>query len=255
MISRMKVNPTEHELDLALAAELQAALLPTECPSGCPHQQAAALNRMCGTVGGDFHDFIRLNEDQFVVVIGDVVGHGVRAALLMAKILGFLRSRPDVLARPVETMAVLNRMLIELGDRTGSVMPCSMFYGLMDAPTGLALFVNAGHPAPFLCSRTECTALHLGPRNILLGVEDYTPKEACHTFVPGERLVLYTDGLLDAVDPAGERFGADRLHEVVCRSAESPPDQCARAVFDAVEQFRHSARQMDDETIVVLDRL
>jgi len=80
----------EHELDLALAAQLQAALLPASCPSDCPHQSAAARNRMCGRVGGDFHDFLRINPDQTAILVGDVVGHGVRAALLMAKIMGFL---------------------------------------------------------------------------------------------------------------------------------------------------------------------
>jgi sigma-B regulation protein RsbU (phosphoserine phosphatase) len=251
----MDPTTSEEELDLALAAELQAALLPKECPSSCPNQRAAALNRMCGSVGGDFYDFLRLNAEQTVLVVGDVVGHGVRASLLMAKLMGYLRSAPTNLSRPAKMIAELNRMLLDLGERTGSVMPCSMFYAVLDAPTGVGFFVNAGHPLPFLCDTTKCAALHLGSRNMILGVEEFEPQEACHTFAAGERLVLYTDGVLDAANPEGERFQKHRLHELVTQNADQEPEACARAIFEAVESFRAGARQSDDETVVVVDRI
>jgi len=110
--------------DLALAAELQAALLPSACPTDCVHQEAAARNRMCGRVGGDFYDFIRINEDQVAVVIGDVVGHGVRASLLMAKIMGHLRGKPADRNRPGELIADLNDTLFGPG-RPHRGRPCS----------------------------------------------------------------------------------------------------------------------------------
>jgi serine phosphatase RsbU (regulator of sigma subunit) len=248
-------SESESELDLALAAELQAALLPALSPPPCPHYRAAALNRMCGSVGGDFYDFIRLNEDQVAWIVGDVVGHGVRASLLMAKIMGFLRTNPAECSRPKEMIAALNEMLLDLGDRTGSVMCCSMLYAVIDAPSGIAFFVNAGHPMPFLCNTERCAAVHLGPRNLLLGVQEFDPKEACHTFQPGERMVLYTDGIIDAADPDADRFGMRRLHEVVQASCPRTPAQCAEAVFQAVEDFRRSARQGDDETVLVIDRV
>ncbi|HUS90202.1 MAG TPA: SpoIIE family protein phosphatase [Phycisphaerae bacterium] len=243
------------QVDLALAAELQAALLPTSRPPCCEHQHIAALNRMCGSVGGDFYDFIRINEDQVAIVIGDVVGHGVQAALMMARIMGMLRSDVARASRPRDMILQLNELLLDLGDRTGSVLPCSLFYTVIDAPSGVSFFINAGHPMPFLCDRDQCAALHLGPRNILLGVEDFQPREGCHTFVPGERLVLYTDGILDAAAPDGDRFDEQRLHDVVNRNLAAPPEELARAIFTAVEEFRLGARQTDDETIVVVDRI
>ncbi|MCE5325492.1 MAG: serine/threonine-protein phosphatase [Planctomycetaceae bacterium] len=249
------VDETEQELDLALAAELQAALLPKACPTNWQHESAASLNRMCGTVGGDFYDFIRINEEQFAVVIGDVVGHGVRAALMMAQIMGFLRSEPQRRSRPVEVVAELNMMLVDLGNRTGSVMPCSLFYAVIDAPTGIGFFVNAGHPRPYLCSDGACVPLHLMNRNILLGVQEYQPEEDCHTFTAGERLVLYTDGLVDAINPAHEFYGDQRLFDTIRRCSECTPCRCAEVVFQDVEQFRGQARQSDDESILVLDRL
>jgi serine phosphatase RsbU (regulator of sigma subunit) len=149
----------------------------------------------------------------------------------------------------------LNEMLLDLGDRTGSVMCCSMFYAVMDGPSGVGFFINAGHPMPFLCDKKKCAALHLGPRNMLLGVEDFEPEEACHTFVPGERLVLYTDGITDATDPDGQRFEEHRLHEAISRSVDLGAQQCVHSIFQAVEDFRQGARQRDDETLVVLDRI
>ena len=246
---------TERDLDLALAAELQAALLPKSCPTNCPHHVAAARNRMCAGVGGDFYDFLRLNEDQIALVIGDVVGHGVRASLIMAQIMGFLRSRPDDLSRPQPIVVSLNKMLIEMGDSVGAVLSCSLLYGVIDAPTGTAFFVNAGHPRPFITDRSKSRPLHLGDPNILLGVDEFDPTEACHTFQPGERLVMYTDGIVDATNAAGEPFGDVRLHEITHEYLSAEPAACADEVFRAVQAFRGDAKQTDDETIVVIDRI
>ena len=245
----------EHAIDLSLAAALQSALLPQSCPGNCEHQALAARNRMCGSVGGDFYDFISVHDEQLVVIVGDVVGHGVRGALIMARIMGYLHSRPACLARPAEVIRHLNRMLIDLGDRSDSVLPVSLFYALFDAPTGVSFFVNAGCPRPFLCDRQACYALHLGPRNLVLGVEDYEPAEGCHTFTPGQRLVICTDGLADAVDEHRQPFGERRLHEMLHTLASEGPDRCAQGIFDAVAEFRGTADQSDDETIVVIDRL
>lgn len=247
--------PQEHELDLALAAELQAALLPDRCPTDCVHQVAATRNRMCGSVGGDFFDFIRLNQDQYAIVIGDVVGHGVQAALLMAKISGFLHTDLAVRARPSDTIKALNRMLISLGERVNSVLSCSIVYAVIDAPSGVGFFINAGHPRPFICDRNACSTLHIGPHNLLLGIEDFEPKEACHTFVPGQRMVLYTDGVTDAMNDQMERFGDQRLHEIISTHAENSAEQCADAIFAAIDSYRNGEAQTDDETVVVIDRV
>lgn len=247
------IDETEHELDLALAAELQAALLPATYPPAWTNHRAAALHRMCGSVGGDFHEIVRLNDDQTAMVIGDVVGHGVTASLVMAIIMGFLRSSA-LLAWPARLVRALNEVLLELGDRTGSVVPCSVVYGVIDAPSGVGFFVNAGHPVPFLCNGRSCAPLRLGRRNLLLGVQPYEPEEGCHTFTPGERLVLYTDGVADAMNLADERFDTPRLQHVLEAHLRAGPEACARAVFDAVEDFRNGARQTDDETVLVVDR-
>ena len=252
----MKTSHTdEHEFDLALASELQAALLPTSCPTDCANQAAAARNRMCGKVGGDFYDFIRINADQTAIVIGDVVGHGVRASLLMAKIMGWLRSEPAHRSRPTEVIANLNRMLLDLGDRVGQTMLCSLFYAVIDLPSGISFFVNAGHPRPFLCDRDKCQVMPLGGQNVLLGVEPFEPVEGCHTFSPGERMVLFTDGITESQNSQGLLFGETKLHEMVSRHVAQPPSQAVELIFTAVDSFRGEAPQKDDQTLVVIDRL
>lgn len=245
----------EHELDLLLAGELQRALLPRSCPSCWPHYKAAARSRMCASVGGDFHDFIHINPDQIAVVIGDAMGHGVRAALVMAQILGFLRLERERLPRPTQIISALNRMLIGLGERIDATVTCSLFYGVFDAPSGLAVFVNAGHPRPYLCDRRGGTANTIGSNDVLLGVEEFKPEEMCHTFESGERLVLYTDGVTDAGDSAQNRFGRGRLQRLICRNSAAGPEALAEALVAEVDEFRKDAPRIDDETIVVLDRM
>ncbi len=246
---------SEKQLDLKLAAKLQAALLPDSCPLECEHQVAAARNRMCGSVGGDFYDFIRLNKDQSAIVIGDVVGHGVQAALLMAQIKGFLQSDTKDRSRPLRMVSALNDMLCHLGDQTNSIMSCSMIYMVFDAPSGTCIMCNCGHPYPLLCQRDQCALAHLGGHDILLWVEPFAPAEICHTFLPGERLVLYTDGICDAADPQHDPFGEERLRRVIRQRGGASPQECADAVMEAVDTFRGGAAQIDDETIVVIDRV
>ncbi len=245
----------DSEFDFALAAQLQRALLPRNFPVSGDRHKTAARNRMCGHVGGDFYDFVRINRDQLAIVVGDVVGHGVRASLVMAQIMGFFRSDRNIRIRPAKAIDELNEMLIELGERIGDIVPCSIFYALLDEPSGLLLFVNAGHPRPFLCTAESCANTQIGPRNMLLGVDPFLPEEGCHTLSPGERLVLYTDGVTDAFNPNDEPFGRNRLLETLHANSSVSPDQCADAVFDAIDAFRDGAPQTDDETILIMDRV
>jgi phosphoserine phosphatase RsbU/P len=245
---------SEEEIEMALAEQLQEALRPRECPLNCLHQKAAARSRMCGGIGGDFHDFLRLNDDQVALLIGDVMGHGIHSALVMAHISGFLRLADNRRGRPAEMITALNRMLIDLGDQTGTVTSCSMIYGVVDAPTGLAIFINAGHPRPYLCRAEALTVSHLETHNLVLGIEEFEPEEICLTFEPGQRLVMYTDGLTDAADAQGRHFGEERMHALIREHCRSTPDQCADAVFAAVAAYRSGCKQVDDETIVVVDR-
>ena len=246
---------SQSELDLALAVELQAALMPSDWHIDCPDYRAAALNRMCGRVGGDFCEFMRLNSDQVAIAVGDVGGRGVRASLLMARIMGLLRRRPAECSRPSAIVRLVNEMLLDLGDRLGTAMNCSLFYVVLDTPTGAAFFVNDGLPLPALTDRRSGMTLRLGPQETMLGVRDFEPEEGCHTFVPGQRLTLCTDGVINAADHRDRPFGDKRLEDVLRNCAQAHCHACVQTVFRAVDDFRHGGRQRDDETILVVDRL
>ena len=234
---------SERDTDLALAAELQSVLLPRSCPSDCPNHVVAARNRMCTSIGGDFYDFIKLNDDQLALVVGDVIGHGIRAALIMTQIMGYLRSRASSLTRPTEVATELNEMLIELGAKVGAVLPCSLVYGVVDWPTGTGFFVNAGHPVPIICNRERETCAQLGQTDMLLGIEEYEPTEVCYTFVPGERMVLFTDGVLDALNAEGEPFGAERLGGVICEHVNDDPEGCVEGCWGRSRRFAGRRRR------------
>ena len=251
-----ELNSGNHQLerDLLLASQLQSALLPSFCPE-CMNHRMYARNRMCDGVGGDFHDFIPLNEEQFAIVIGDVVGHGVRASLMMARIMGFLRAEVSRLGRPVEIIRALNTMMIDLGQSVGNILPCSLIYGVVDVPSGTSFFVNAGHPHPLLYNRDREGPHFLGGTDLLLGVEDFDPTELCHSFTAGERLVLYSDGITEATNAENEFFGNERFMDILKNTLDASPEECTAEVLGAVDEFRGDTPRKDDETIVVIDRI
>jgi CheY-like chemotaxis protein len=243
----------ELECSMTLAGEAQRALLPLKCPPGWGQFTATARNRMCGSVGGDFYDFTRINEDQVAVCIGDVMGHDVRAALLMAQILGFLRSEQR--NRTIQIVTDLNRSLLALGDKIRTALTCSLFYTILDAPTGAAFFVNAGHPPAYLCEPRTGKIDRLGSNEIPLGIERFQAVEMCHALGPGCRMVLYTDGILEACNPAGQCYGSGRLEDAIRQHAAQGQDACADGIMAEVSEFRQDAPQTDDESVVVVDRL
>ncbi len=249
-----RAEQTVSQEDLLLAARLQASLLPRNCPEDCPHHRVEAVNRMCGGVGGDFYDFIRINGDQIAVVIGDVVGHGIRASLIMAQIMGFLRTEKDRVGRPLQMLDTLNMMLIDTGLRSDSVITCTMFYLVIDAPTGTGFFVNAGHPRPILLGNDAADPIRFGGTDLFLGMDEFSPEECCHTFETGDRLVLYTDGIVEAGAPA-EIFGDERLLAAVADHRRAAPEECARGILDAVDGYRGERNMTDDETVIVIDRI
>ncbi len=229
--------------------------MPADWDIDTPNYRAAALNRMCGCVGGDFCDFIRLNADQVAIAVGDVTGRGVRASLLMAKIMSLLHRRPIECSRPAALVRMLNEMLLDLGDRVGSAMSCSLFYMVLDTPTDTAFFIDAGLPTPILTDRRTGTLIRLGLPRLMLGVEEFEPEECCHTFLPGQRLTLCSDGVLNATNSKNLQFGEDHLEQAILRYADTPCKACAQTIFAIVDNFRRGTRQRDDETILIVDRL
>jgi sigma-B regulation protein RsbU (phosphoserine phosphatase) len=210
---------------------------------------------MCKSLGGDFYDFIRLNESQIALVVGDIVGHGVQASLLMAQIMGWLRSDSSRHNRPTRIVEDLNLLLLDLGEKLNTSLLCSLIYGVLDIPSGLFIYVNAGHPTPILCDREKCTLAKMSSNTVLLGAEKFKAKEMCHTFQSGERVVFFTDGVIEALNEQEEEFTDGRLREIVHFNLDQGPEETADSVFGSVEKFRGTLPPRDDETVVVMDYL
>ena len=249
----MAVEGSIDEHDLEIAGAIQRALLPTTCPR-CPHGRVSAGHRMQASVGGDFYDFPDAGPGKLGLLIGDVMGHGVSAGLLMAMIVGLLRRESQKVADPLAAARLINDRLYEVGQAVDHALLCTFFYGVMDLKNRTLEFVNAGHPAPIVCNRETCLISGLSATCTVLGAVDSDDLEAStHTFSDEDRITLYTDGIPDAQNPSGERFGERRLHRIASDSLELSSADLIKRIFDAVDEFAQGLPMTDDQSIVTID--
>ena len=243
---------TNTSLDMQLAAAVQDALL-TESLPACRCGKMVLQNRMCRDIGGDFYHFRQLGQDQVALAIGDVVGHGTAAALVMTLIMGILRAdRPDQ-RRPSRIVEVVNNALLKLGDRLDQPVTCTLIYGIVDLPSGLLLYINAGHPRPIIFNRREGASQELYGSSLMLGVQPGVEAECCHNFVEDDRLVLFTDGISECRDAEDVMFGPERLVEQVVSSGGVNPGELAGGIFERIDAYTNQAPREDDQTLVIID--
>jgi sigma-B regulation protein RsbU (phosphoserine phosphatase) len=188
------------------------------------------------------------------VVIADVSGKGIAAALLMAFVRPVLRAALDRTGDPALALERTNRILVE-ERRTGLFV--TVLCGVLDLDTGEFAFANAGHELPLLASPTGREPRWVDGGGPLIGVFDRLDLAVERVQIrPGERLVLFTDGITDAASPSGERFGQDRLRRSIAESCLTggAVDTC-RAVIQGVLAFQADAEPADDLALLVLRRL
>jgi len=240
------------ENELQLAAAVQEALLTDDVPR-CKCGRMVLKNLMSGQVGGDFYHFRSLGEGQIAFTMGDVEGHGMGAALLMSMILGMLRADRRDFRRPSSLVGSLNDMLIRLGGKLTRPITCSLIYGVLDLPSGILLYVNAGHPRPIISNRGDGEIRQLPPTTMLLGVQGGVMPESCHQFRQKDRLVLFTDGIVDAWGADAQLFSEGRLQNIVRQMSQDEPEDLAEKVFAELKIFCGDTRPTDDQTLVVID--
>jgi sigma-B regulation protein RsbU (phosphoserine phosphatase) len=244
LVDRVRVRD-----ELEVARELQSDLLPRAAPALAGWRFAHSY-RTANEVGGDYYDFTPLPDGRLALAVGDASGHGMAAGLVMAITNATLKTALDLDPAPASVAALVNRTLCRTGTRRTFL---SLFYALLDPATGRLEFVGAGHPFPLLLRR-DGRIEELGAGGLPLGVrQPLAPPTAEATLAPGDLLVLFTDGLVEATDPKAERaFGFDRLSSLVY-SGGSPQAVHDRvlAAFDA-----HVAGEplRDDLTLVVIGR-
>jgi sigma-B regulation protein RsbU (phosphoserine phosphatase) len=235
--------------ELEVARQLQRELLPTTVPDLSGYRIAHSY-RTANEIGGDYYDFLPLPGDRFVLVIGDASGHGMAAGLLMATANAALKLATEVDPAPERVAALLNRVLVRTGDRRAFM---SLFYGLLTPATGHLEYVCVGHPFPLL-RRVSGEIEELGRGSLPLGLrDDLESKAATVTLNPGDLLLLYSDGLPEAVNSAGEAFGYDALHQLL--RVEGQPQAIHDRMVRALTTHLAGEPLKDDVSVVVVARV
>ena len=234
------------ERQVRMAAEVQQRMLPQRAPS-FPGIELASAYVPTHELGGDFYDFITLPDDNLGLVIADVSGKGVPASLIMASVRAALRAQVDNLYYLYEVMHRLNLMLHR---DTRSAEFVTLFYGVIDASNGRLTYCNAGHPPPLLLRDGQVTELETD--NMVLGIN---PEEQYEQSIldlrVGDVLLLYTDGLPDAMNFEGETFGKERVKQAL-QSSSGSADVIAQNVLWHMRRFAGLTKRTDDVTMVVV---
>ena len=239
--------------ELALAGQVQASFLPSRLPS-IPGWDLAVTLKPARETSGDFYDVHLMADGKLGLLVADVVDKGVGAALYMALSWALIRAyTAEYPAQPELVLSAVNRRI--LADTSGDQF-LTAFYGVVDPGTGNLIYCNAGHYPPYILGRNNGRASRLLPRTgMLLGVEPEEKwSQASDQLAPGDVLVLYTDGILDAEDTAGGFFGKERLLSTLQANLDRSAQEIQKALMDAVAEFTHGAVQSDDIALVVAVR-
>jgi sigma-B regulation protein RsbU (phosphoserine phosphatase) len=244
--------------DMELAMEVQQTLLPREAPV-LPGLDIAAASIFCDATGGDYYDFLSSAAPDGPccdIVIGDATGHGIAAALLMTTSRALLRGCATQQVLPGAQLAKANTLLCQDTDMTGRFV--TLFYLRLEAggiaPEGKLLWARAGHDPGMLFDPKTDTFRELQGKGIALGVSlDYVYETfSCGGLLPGQVLVLATDGAWEARNGQGEMFGKERFKEVVRRYATRTSKDLVEALQQAIREYQGDAPVEDDVTVVVI---
>jgi sigma-B regulation protein RsbU (phosphoserine phosphatase) len=238
---------------LDVAMEVQQNLLPQEVPQ-IPGLDIAAKSIYCDQTGGDFYDFLKMHgnqADRLGIAVGDVSGHGIPAALLMATIRAFVKSKVTQLDSIAESITSVNRLLTRDTRDTGQFV--TLFYAEISPAESVLRWVRAGHdPALFYDPGIEKFE-ELWGEGIALGIDpDGIYQEKVRKLSGGQILVIGTDGIWEARNPGGEMFGRERLKDLIRENAAHSSDGISAAIIDSIKNFQDSARQEDDITLLVI---
>jgi serine phosphatase RsbU (regulator of sigma subunit) len=234
------------EQEINIARDIQQALLPRDFRE-FPHLAVTGFNLPCLSVGGDYFDVFPLSDGRTAFLIADVSGKGLGAALLTTMLQGAL-SGMTLGTDPARVLNHVNRFLC---DHSEVGRYATMFFGVLDQEGHLE-FINAGHPSPFLIRHGAAEeAFTEGSYPVGLVPEaQYTA--VCLKLEPGDTLVLFSDGVTEAMDPDEQMFGVARLKELLTGQIECPLEQLQKCVLEAVENFARGARQADDLTLLIV---
>lgn len=244
---KLELARTEYEMETARG--IQQSFLP-ESPPQIEGFELSALNLPARQVGGDFYDFIPVSEGKWGIIIADVSGKGVPAALFMA--LSRTLVRVNVADNPTASQAMqkANHMISQ---ETKMGMFVTLFYAVLTPEKKLLHYINAGHNPPFVVKEDSGDVILLRASGIAMGViDDVLLEEKVIELGSNDIVVFYTDGITEAINRKSEQFGEKRLIETINRYAALPPKDLISRVKDEVFAFAQDQPQFDDFTLVIL---
>lgn len=237
--------------DLQIASRVQHSFLPGE-RFAAPGVDIRAAMHPAKEVGGDFYDFFALDKHRIAVVIGDVAGKGVPAAMFMAVTRTVIRATARQAERPPgQCMEMVNDTLIEA---SGGDMFVTLFYGVYDVRDGSFVYANGGHNPPMLVIGDRIERLPLTGGIAVAMFDGLTYEEQRVTVPPGGMLFLYTDGVSESANMAEEEYGYERMEDVLRQNADRSTGDTVEIMLRSVEEFAGEAVQFDDVTMLALGR-
>ncbi len=248
--AREELTAIQHEL--SVAARIQQSILPRDFPpfAGRNEFTINALMNPAREVGGDFYDFFLIDKDRLGFVIGDVSGKGVPAAIFMAVCRTLLKATAMQNISPGECLKYVNDVLVRQSD---SAMFVTIFYGILHTGSGEMEYCIGGHNPPYILSTSGELRTIAEPRSMIVGALEMAAFETGREKLnPGDCVVLFTDGVTEAVDAARNEFSDTRLRAVLQRNAARPVDQIVQSIVDEVRIFSTGLTQSDDITALVL---
>lgn len=263
--AELREKNAQLESDFNMAREIQQIFLPDQYPT-FPHSAAPKDSLLkfshryisAAAVGGDFFDIFAITDSAAGVFICDVMGHGMRAALITAIMRGLIEELMPVAADAGKFLTEINRSLRAILRRTREPFLATAFYGVADATAGELRFANAGHPSPFRLQR-DLNVVHplkdYDPRHgPALGLFERTDYPTCHCpLAPSDLVFLYTDGIYEVINGKGEEFGQARLLEAARRRVHLPAEALFTELLTEVQKYSASSEFEDDVCLVAVE--
>jgi len=240
------------ERELEIAADVQRTLLPAHLPEHLDFRHAAFLEP-ARRVGGDFYDVIELDDEHLGILIADVADKSVQAALFMAvsRTLFLVESKRSL--SPSEVALAVHRGMFAVAPVADTFV--TAFYGVLHRPSGQLNYVIAGHERPLLVRPGKGIAALEGQGRFLGMMPDLNLDEYCTAIQPGDKLVLFSDGVSDAENPEGENYGVGRLRTLLRNYYAGDANSLVEAIRSDIARWRQNAPQFDDLTLLVVEAL
>ncbi|MBM4162688.1 MAG: GAF domain-containing protein, partial [Ignavibacteria bacterium] len=240
------------EKEIEIAGAIQRRLLPKELPS-LPSFDIDAMARPSKMVGGDYYDIIGLPGNRYVFVVADVSGKGVPAALLVSTLHASIHAYIEGSLNLAELAAKLNLVVY---NNTEPERYITVFLGVLDLSEGIFTYVNAGHNFPIIYKPLQKLVIPLTSGGLPLGMFDFAEfQQETVTLDPKDTLILYTDGVTEAMNRSEKEYGEDRLLQAVERAGDKSAHEVKEAIVTDVDKFVAGEPQSDDLTVMVLKRV